>query len=248
MFHRHTKIFFSILIFIIAAVMIAPIVLGQESAAIEERISELEDTIERLKSQIFRIGYIDRTEVFSTLTKAVKEERQVVSKIESKIEEFEKEAEQGGLSESKYNRQQDILQSKYLQARINVDLAILNKMIKAKGFSRIEDKLKELKDKSESMEKATRNLVKGIKDYSVSPKQVSRALEELENQQFKRLDKILTNIAHSEITRTAKRLAEEKSYDLVLEKKNTVLYRKDGKIIDLTEKVEQKLESKLESS
>ena len=219
--------------------------LAQESGSVEEKIAQLQKAVDELKERIPRIGYINRKKAFSVFPRAVEEERRKVNELETKMEDFNARAQEGEIGESEFKRQRDLLRAKHLQARIEVDLALLDTMIEARGFAQIQGRLKELRGQTEPMEKTVADLIDDINNYAVSPEQVSKTLEEVGSQQFESLDNILTNLAQSKITQVAQRIAAQEDFDLVIEQQNVILYRKKETIVDMTDDVMQALNQEL---
>ena len=235
-------------LFVTASVVfgLAPTALAREDQSVEEKVAQLEQRVAELEERIPRIGYINRGEAFSVFPGSVEEERRKVNQLEEEMKDLQARARKGEISESEFKRERDLMRAKHLQARINVDLAILDTMIGAKGFSEITTRLEELKSQTKPMRKTIDNLISDIKDYAVSPKQVSEMLNRVEQEQFKQLDDILTNIAQTKITQTAQQVAQENDYDLVIERQNVITYRKEAGVIDdLTGKVRERLKVEL---
>lgn len=225
---------------------------AQQDQEVQKQLTELKKAVEELKEQTPRIGYINRDEAFGVYPQTVQKERQEVNKLEKEIEKLKEKAEKGDIKESKFKRERDLLRAKHLKARIEVDMAILDTMIKAKGFAEINEKLKGLKKQAKPTGEKIDGLIEDIKNYSISPQQVSETLDKIGNQQFKQLDNILTNLAQLKITQVAQTLAKEKGYDLVIEQQieqqNVILYRQKGLIHDLTPEVKKRLKTALKPS
>ena len=220
--------------------------LAQEDQSVEEKIAQLQQRVDELKEQVPRIGYINRQEAFSVFPQAVEKERRKVSQLEKEMKDLQARAQKDEIGESEFKRERDLLRAKHLRARIEVDLAILETMIEARGFSEITTRLEELKSQTKPMRETIRGLISDIKDYAVSPKQVSEMLNRIEQEQFKQLDDILTNIAQTKITQTVQQVAQENDYDLVIESQNVITYRKEAGVIDdLTGEVRERLKVEL---
>jgi len=218
--------------------------LAQENQPVEEKIAQLQQRVDELEDRIPRIGYINRGEAFSVFPGSVEEERRKVNQLEKEMKDLQTRVQEGEIGESEFKRERDLMRAKHLQARIEVDLALLDTMIEARGFSEIQDRLKELKRQTEPMQNTITDLIEDINNYAISPKQVSKTLEEV-GQQFESLDNILTNLAQSKITQVAQRIAARENFDLVIEQQNVILYRKKESIVDITDSVMQVLNQEL---
>ena len=246
--NRKIYILLSLFIALFLVVGFTQLALAQSGQTLEEKVARLKKTVDELKERVPRIGYINRQDAFSVFPRAVEEERRKVNELEKQMEDLSARVQEGKIDESEFKRERDLLRAKHLQARINVDLAILDTMIQARGFSEITDQLKNLKSQTRPITEKINSLIQGIEDYAVSPKQVSDTLNKIANNQFNRLDSILAEIAQNEITQVAGELANEKGYDLVIERQNVITYRKKSVAIDnLTGKVKEKLRTALQS-
>jgi len=220
--------------------------LAQEGEEVQEKLAQLESSIEELKKRIPKIGYVNRNDAFSIFPQAVDEERKKIDELGSQIQQLNTKANQGEISESEYKRKMDLLQAKHLKARIEVDLALLDKMITAEGFTGISDRLKELKQQTKPMQDTITSLIEEIQNAAISPQKVTNTLNQVGNQQFKQLDNILTNLAQLKITETAQKIAAEKDYDLIMEMQNVILYRDEVTIDNITDEVKERLKAELE--
>ncbi|MFP4589483.1 MAG: hypothetical protein ACOCZX_04505 [Candidatus Bipolaricaulota bacterium] len=245
------KTFFApalLIVVLLAVVALNQPGLSQGNQSLQEKVAKLEESLEKLRGQIPRIGYVNRQEAFSVFPQEVEEERREIIKLEKEMEDLTTQAREGKISESDHNRQRDLLRAQHLRARTEVDLAILETMIQARGFSENAERLEGLKSQVLPMRDAIDNLISEIKDYAVSPQQVSETLSKVENEQFRRLDDILIDLAQNKITQLTQQLAEEKDYDLVIERQNVITYRKEaGQIDDLTEEVKERIKQALRS-
>lgn len=220
--------------------------LSQGDQSTEEKVAKLEKAIENLRDQIPRIGYINRQEAFTVFPQAAEEKRKKVSQLEKEMKDLQASAQEGEIGESEFKGERDLLKAKHLRARIEVDLAILEAMIEARGFSDITDRLKDLKSQTKPMQETLQSLISDIEDYAVSPDQVSETLNRVEEEQFKKLDDILTNLAQTKVTQVVQQIAQEKDYDLVIERQNVITYRNEsGTIDELTGTVKERLKAEL---
>ena len=220
--------------------------LAQENEEIKSKLDQLEKSLEELKKRIPKIGYVNRNDAFSVFPQAVEEERKEMDELENQIQQLNTKANKGEVSESKYKREMDLLQAKHLKARIDVDLALLDKMITSEGFTGISERLRELKTQTEPMQDTMTSLIEEIEGSAVSPQKVTNTLNQVGNQQFKQLDNILTNLAQLKITETAQRIARENNYDLIMEMQNVILYRDEVNIDNITDEVKARLKTELE--
>ena len=219
---------------------------AQEDQGVQQKLAELQKTVEELKGEIPRIGYINRQEAITVFPQLVKGEREKLGKIEQEIQQLTTQVDKGEISESELGRQGHLLQARHLQARIEMALGLLNKMITSGGFSQITDRLNSLKQEVKTMQDTMANLIKDIEESAISPQKVTSTLNQVGNQQYKQLDNIITNLAELRITQITQEIAQEKGYDLVIGVKNVIYYRDEEIIDDLTGEVKERLQKELQ--
>lgn len=218
----------------------------QENQEVQEKLVELQNTVEELREEIPRIGYINRQDAITVFPQVVELEREKLGKIEQEIKQLTTQASKREISESEFNKQRHLLQAKHLQARIDVALGLLDKMIKSGGFSQITDRLNALKQEVKTMQNTIANLIDDIEESAVSPQKVISTLDRVENQQYKQLDSIITNLAELRINQITQEIAQEEGYDLVIGAQNVIYYREKEIVDNLTGVVKERLRNELQ--
>ncbi len=218
--------------------------LSYQDGDVEEKIKELEESINQLDQQVLKVGIIRPEETFTVFSEAVKEERERVKQKEEEIVELRRKASKEEVSEKEYRHQNDVLQAEHLQARLNVDLAMIDTMIEAKGFKEISEDLKEIREKTEPIQKELSNLITDIEEKLTSPQEATNKLNNLHSQ-FQELDQLVTRVLDEKAIMVTHDLAKEQNYDLVIRPENVVVYGNLKTIKDFTEEVKGVLEKEL---
>ena len=200
----------------------------------------------KLPNSGMKIGFVNVNEAFTVFTQAVEEERQIAQEKSEELVSLREKVLRGQISESEYRQQRDILQAEKLKAQLDIDIAMLNKMLKAEGFKSISDKLFELKEQVKPMMDELDNLLGSLRGGSAVPEEVSQTLSQIHSQ-YEKLDELLTRLIQTKIFQITNIGAKEEGYDLVLRRENVILYRNSDSVDDLTEMTKETLRQELSS-
>jgi len=212
----------------------------------QARLSEMEGTEATGAGSALRVGYVNATEAFNVFTNAVKEERESAQAKNEELIKLREKAIQGNISESEFKKRSDILQAEKLKAQLQIDLAMVEAMIVAKGFQSVSDRLVKLKGQVEPIINQLNNVLSNMKEGSAIPEEVSQTLSQI-NSQYKQLDELLTKLIESKIFQVANVQARKEGYDLVLRQENVVLYGNQNTVKDLTEITKEALREEMSS-
>lgn len=227
-------------------------VTGPELSQLKNQINTLKGRISSLENRgtsggsTLQVGYVNATEAFNVFTNAVKEERQKAQSKNQELLKLREEAIQGKISKSEYNKRSDVLQAEKLKAQIEIDLAMVEKMINSKGFESISDRLKQLKDQVEPMMAELNKVLNNMREGTAIPEEVQQSLSQI-NSQYKQLDELLTRLIETKIFQIANVRAQQQGYDLVLRQENVVLYSNTNAVDNLTEMTKETLRQQMGS-
>ncbi|MBS3787215.1 hypothetical protein KGY79_03330 [Candidatus Bipolaricaulota bacterium] len=205
--------------------------------------ADKESDLELFKGNL-RIGYVNAKEAFTVFTKAVEEERKSAKKKSEKLVSLREDVLKGEISEGEYKRKRDVLQAERLKAQLEIDIAMLDRMIQAGGFQSVSDRLFELKEQVKPIMNKLEAVLNNIREGTAVPEEVSQTLSQIHSQ-YERLDNILTSLIESKIFQITNLRADEEGYDLVLRQENVVLYRNSDRIDDLTEMTKEALRKEI---
>ena len=212
---------------------------------IESRITEIETSgVSDGSAAGLKIGYVNATEAFNVFTNAVKEEREQAQQKNDELVNLRERAIQGEISEEEFNKQSDILQAEKLKAQLAIDLAMVEKMMNAKGFESISDRLSQLKSQVDPIMNELDNVLENMRNNSAAPEEVAQTLSQI-NSQYQQLDNLLTRLIETKIFQITNVEADKQGYDLVFRQENVVLYRDSAKVDDLTEATKEVLRSEI---
>ncbi len=223
-------------------------------------LSGLRNKVQDLESQVknidvpessgsgtdLKVGYVNATNAFNVFTNAVKEERESAQAKQQELVNLREQAIQGEITEEEFQRQSDILQAEQLKAQLEIDLAMVEKMISSKGFESIADRLNQLKQQVEPIMTELNNTLSNMRQGSATPEEVSQVLSQI-NSQYQQLDDLLTRVIETKIFQITNVQAQDKGYDLVFRQENVILYRNGDRIDDLTGTTKEALRNELNS-
>jgi len=216
---------------------------------LDSNIRELSETAGdkadlNLSGSGLKVGFINAQEAFTVFTKTVEEERKSAQKKSEELVGLREQALRGEISESEYRQQRDVLQAEKLKAQLEIDVAMLNKMLQAQGFESISDKLFELKEQVTPIMDELDSLLSEIKGGTAVPEEVSQTLSQIHSQ-YQQLDDLLTRLIETKIFQIANIRADQEGYDLVLRQENVVIYRNSSRVDDLTEMTKKALREEI---
>ena len=214
--------------------------------SLESQVSELEAAGTTETGSEIKVGYVNATEAFNVFTEAVQEERARAQEKNEELVQLREQAIQGEISEEEFNKQSDILQAEKLKAQLAIDMAMVNKMINARGFEEIRSDLENLKTQVEPIVTEINNVLDNMESDSVSPQEVTQTLSRI-NSQYQQLDNLLTRLIETKIFQITNREADDQGYDVVFRQENVILYRNSDRIDDLTEDTKDVLRSEISS-
>lgn len=220
-------------------------------------VTELKTKVQNLESQVneiesagstdggagLEIGYVNAKEAFTVFTDAVSEERERAQKKNEELLALREKAIQGEISEEEYKTQNITLQAEKLKAQLAIDLAMIDKMIDAPGFTEVSDRLKQLKSQVDPIMSELDGVLEKLESGTAIPED-EQTLSQINNQ-YQQLDDLLTRLIESKIFQITNLEAQDRNYDLVLRQENVVLYRNGNRIDNLTDMTKQALRKDL---
>lgn len=192
------------------------------------------------------VGFVNAQEAFTVFMQAVEEERKSAQKKSEELLSLRESALKGEISESEYKKKRDVLQAEKLKAQLDIDIAMLDRMLKSEGFESVSDKLFNLKEQVKPIMDELEKVLNEIREGSAVPEEVSQTLSQIHSQ-YEQLDNLLTKLIETKIFQITNVRAKEEGYDLVLRQENVVLYRNSDRIDNLTEMTKEALRKEIGS-
>ncbi len=226
---------------------------GLESklSQVSGKISYLEENLAGLEKKVagigtgggpgLKIGYVDADGLFiKVFIPQVQAERSVMEEKKNAIAELQARRVKGEISEEEFKLKNYVLQVELLQAQYNVDMAMLDKMIASPGFANLKSQLEGLREQAAPLKEEIDKLLEEAQIGIVDERAFQAKFLALQNA-FQQLDQLLTQVAAAKIVEVTQTVAQEKGYDLVLRRKDVLVFRNAETIDDLSPLVEQRL-------
>ncbi|MCF7890396.1 hypothetical protein K9M78_04175 [Candidatus Bipolaricaulota bacterium] len=218
---------------------------------LDSNIRELSDaagkeTALELSGAGMEIGFVNTKEAFTVFTKAVEEERKSAQQKSEELVSLREDVLKGKISEGEYKRQRDVLQAERLKAQLEIDIAMLDRMLKAEGFKSVSGRLFDLKEQVKPIMDELEKVLNNIREGSAVPEEVSQTLSQIRSQ-YEQLDNLLTKLIEGKIFQITNVKAKEEGYDLVLRQENVVLYSNSDRVDNLTEMTKEALRKEIAS-
>ena len=208
---------------------------------IEKLLEELQKSIEALHVAQVRIAVVDAEGLFTRVfLPQVEAERWAFQAKAQAIQELQAKYAQGQIQAESYLREYAKLAAEYLEAQVQVNMSMLEKMIASPGFANLRADLQNLRDQAKPLADQVQNLVKQAQVVVLDYTTFSNQLQQLQIA-FQQVDQLLTQVAAVKILEISQKLAQEKGFDIVLRTKDVVMYFRSPAISDLTADVEQAL-------
>jgi len=218
--------------------------LAKDLGALQSRVQALEAKVSALPAATgpaIKIGVVDAETLFTRVfLPQVAAERSALQAKGQAIQDLQTKYVQGQIKPDAYQQQYAKLQAEYLQAQVNVNMSMLEKMIASPGFANLRADLQNLRDQAKPLADEVADLVKQAQVVILDYTTFFNRLQQLQNA-FQQVDQLLTQVAAVKILEISQQVAQEQGYDIVLRTKDVVMYQRAPTITDLTSEVEKRL-------
>lgn len=187
-----------------------------------------------------KVAYMDAEDAFTVFVLAVNDLRQQISDATSAIAELQSEATQGLISETEYQRQYMVLLAEQLDARITTAAGTLDRMIASDEFSDLRSTLVTLRTEGQPLIDEINELVSTITVGAIDPTDFQVRYQSFVKM-FEQFDGYVTSAATTKLVQATEKVANEYGYDLVIRKKDVVMYRNAATIDDITDLVKAEI-------
>ncbi|NOX44444.1 MAG: hypothetical protein GXO72_01725 [Caldiserica bacterium] len=218
---------------------------------LEGKLSHIEDRLGGLEQKVagvgtgggpgLKVGYVDADSLFiKVFIPQVQAERAVMEEKKRAISELQARRMRGEIGDDEFKLQYYPLQVELLLAQYKVDMSMLDKMIASPGFANLKSDLERLREQASPAVDEINKLLDEAKLGVVDEQAFMAKYQALQNA-FQQLDQLLTQIAAQKIVEVTQAVAQEKGYDLVLRRKDVLVFRNAETVDDLSPLVEQRL-------
>lgn len=209
--------------------------------AIRADITQLKQTS---ASESMKLAYIDAEDAFTVFILAVGDLRQQITDKNDEIVNLQNEYAQGIIARDDYERRIYELNAELLDARVTTASGTLDRMIASTAFSDLRSTLITLREEAQPLIDEVNNLVSTIRVGAIDATEFQNRFTALSTM-FEQFDGLVTSAATTKLVQAAEMVANEYGYDLVIRKKDVIVYRNPVTIDDITELVKAEIEGYL---
>ena len=195
-------------------------------------------------SESVRIAYMDAEDAFSVFLIATQDLRERIGEKTGEIQDLQTSINAGTISTEEANRRYAELRAELLEVQVNTVMGTLDRMIASEGFEDIRSTLVSLSESAQPLIQNVRELVSAVKVGSVDTATFSTMLTTL-NAQFQELDGYVTDSASTALTEAAGTVAREYGYDIVLLKKDVIVYSNPVTMTNITDLIKAEIQDYL---
>ena len=238
---RNTLFIAGLALLLAVGALILQFALPSGGGVSDSEFSALQNEVTSLRQQgALRIAYAKTEDAFTVFTDAVSDMRQRASDKAADIVQLQQEFVQSTISREDYEQQLMGLKADFLDAQFAVQVAMIDTMISADGFADMRAELTALKEEAQPVIDEMKNLLSTARIGVIDSAEFDSRYAQLESA-YQQLDQLLVSAATVKVVAAAKEVALERGFDLVLNKKNVLVYWNPASITDITDLVETKL-------
>ena len=209
--------------------------------AIRADITQLKQTS---ASGSLKLAYMDAENAFTVFILAVGDLRQQITDKNNEIGNLQNEYAQGIIARDDYERRIYELNAELLDARVTTASGTLDRMIASTAFSDLRSTLITLREEAQPLIDEVNNLVSTIRVGAIDATEFQNRYTALSSM-FEQFDGYVTSAATTKLVQATEKVANEYGYDIVVRKKDVIMYRNPATIDDITDLVKAEIEGYL---
>ena len=212
-------------------------------------LQALQDEVNQLKQsggQSLRVAYMDAESAFNVFVLAVGDLRQQITDKTDEITSLNNDYAQGTVAQDDYQRQLAQLQAELLDARVTVASGTLARMIASDHFSDLRSQLVSLREQAQPLVDEVNNLVSTIRVGAIDMTEYQNRYQTL-SALFEQFDGYVTSAATTKLVQATEKIANQYGYDLVIRKKDVVMYQNPAVIDNITDLVKAEIQDYLKA-
>ena len=187
-----------------------------------------------------RIAYVDAEDAFAVFVLAVSDLRQQISDKNEEINQLKTDYAQGTITLTDYQQKYYVLSAELLDARMSTAAGTLDRMIASDDFSDLRSALLSLREEAQPLIDEIDSLIATIRVGAIDATEFQEQYETL-SAMFEQFDGYVTSAATTKLVQATEKVALEHGYDLVVRKKNVIMYRDPTTIDDITDLVQAEI-------
>lgn len=245
---RNTLVVAGLALILAIGALVLQFVLPSEGGVGSSELDAIRTDVTQLKqasaSQSLKIAYMDAEDAFTVFVLAVGDLRQLITDKNNEIINLQNEYAQGIIARDDYERRNYELNAELLDARVTTTSGTLDRMIASDEFSDLRSTLITLREEGQPLIEEVNNLVSTIRVGAIDATEFQNRYGTL-SALFEQFDGYVTSAATAKLVQATDKVANEYGYDLVIRKKDVIIYRNAVTISDITELVKAEIEGYL---
>lgn len=213
---------------------------GGETIDLDSIRADITQLKQASSSKSLKVAYMDAEDAFKVFVLAVNDLRQQISDATSAIASLQQEASQGLINEADYQRRYLVLLAEQLDARITTAAGTLDRMIASDEFADLRSTLVTLRGEGQPLIDSINELVSTITVGAIDATEFQVRYQSYTTM-FEQFDGYVTSAATTKLVQATELVANEYGYDLVIRKKDVVMYRNAATIDDITDLVKAEI-------
>jgi chromosome segregation ATPase len=205
--------------------------------ALQQDVAELQ---QQTSAPSLRIAYMDAEDAFSVFLDAVSDLRQRAMDKQAEIYELQAEFVSSTISKEDYQQRYDELAAELLDAKIDINMGTIDKMIASDHFADIRSELEMVREEAQKIVDEMNDLLSTVKLGIIDPLEFQNRYSTIEAA-FTQLDQTLTSAASQKIVQATEKIATQYRFDLVVRVKDVLLYRNPESVTDITDLVKAEI-------
>ena len=232
------------LILAIGAVVLQFVLPAGDGAASGGDLDAIRADITQLKqaasSQSLKIAYMDAEQVFTVFVLAVGDLRQQITDKNDEMTALGQERSQGLIAEADFQQRYYVLTAELLDARMTTAAGTLDRMIASNDFADLRSALITLREEGQPLVDEINNLVSTIRVGAIDSTEFASRIQTY-TAMFEQFDGYVTSAATQKLVQATEKVANDYGYDMVIRKKDVILYRNPVTVNDITELVKAEI-------
>jgi hypothetical protein len=241
---RNTLVVAGLALILAIGALVLPFVWRPDTGGATVDLSGIQADIAQLKqssaSQSMKVAYMDAEAAFLVFVSAVSDLRQQITDKNAEKSQLSVDFSQGAISQEEATRRGYVIEAELLDARMTTAAGTLDRMIASEKFADLRSALVTLSDQGQPVVDAINELVSTIRVGAIDANEFQLRLAAY-TQAFNEFDGYVTSAATTKLVQATEKVANAYGYDLVVRKKDVIMYRNPATIADITDLVKAEI-------
>lgn len=213
---------------------------GVSSSVLDAMQADITQLKQMDSSESLRLAYMDAEDAFTVFVLAVGDLRQQITDKSNAINQLKNDYAQGTITLADYERNFYELNAELLDARMSTAAGTLDRMIESDKFSDLRSSLLSLREEAQPLIDEINNLVSTIRVGAIDSTEFGNRHTTL-TAMFEQFDGYVTSAATTKLVQATEKVANKYGYDIIIRKKDVIMYRNPVTIDDITELVKTEI-------